>query len=72
VRELHKLFRALDIDTRIFPQDSQNHAIHLGLLRSLNVVAHDFQFMVGVTEITGSGANHCVDGKTNVLADTLH
>jgi hypothetical protein len=72
VSQFHQGFRSLDVDTGIFVQYPQDYAIHPELLGGKDIVAHDVEFVAGVTKAAGPGANQNVDGNAHVAANGLH
>jgi hypothetical protein len=56
----YQLPRAFDVDLPFRVENAEDNSIRTQLPRGLNVSTHNFHFLVGVAEITGSWAN---DGK---------
>jgi hypothetical protein len=55
-----------------FPQYPKHNAIHTKLFGSLDIVAHDFKFMIGVTKIASPWADQNVNGNRDVSSSRSH
>src|ERR1700680_3887710 len=61
-----------NVDTSAALQNSQHDAIHAELLRGKDVVAHNFKFAIGVTEISCPWTNQNMDGNAQFSPGGLH
>jgi hypothetical protein len=56
-RQFHQLPSPLDIDVPFRIEDAENDAVCAQFLRSFDVAAHDFHFLLGVAEVARPWAN---------------
>ena len=70
--QFHQGLRTLNIDTSIRLQQPQHKAIHGELFGGQNLVTHQFQFMIGVAEITCPGSDQNMDGNPHQASSRLH
>src|SRR5579863_8642730 len=68
----YQALRTFDVDASVFMQYAQHDAVHAELLGGEDIVAHDFELVIGITEIARPRANQDVDGKAHLAANRLH
>ncbi len=71
LRRLDQFTRSFDVDTAVQIQNAEDYAICAEVLRSLNVTDHDCELVGAVTEVSGPGADHYVQGNGVLCTDAF-